>query len=246
MIEIKDLSKVFKNGAGIKNINLSINPGEICAILGPNGAGKSTLLKTIFKEYIPNFGEITFNNQTDNYLNNFSFFTDQSLFPKGVAIEFFCRYTAELVGVKPNEAKKRTKYLLDKLELSKYAKKTFASLSAGMQKKAMLAASLINEPECIFLDEPTANLDIESRRAMINLLQQMKNEGKTIVITSHIIDELQNIVDHAVVLKEGKIVYDKKFDNKKEKLEDIYFMHTDSKKAEDKFGNLTNFGEEVK
>ncbi|WP_166508701.1 ABC transporter ATP-binding protein [Spiroplasma chinense] len=245
MIEIIQLSKVFKNGAGIKKIDLSIKEGQIFAILGPNGAGKSTLLKTIFKEYLPDEGKITFNGETEGFLKKFSFYTDQSLFPKGIGIGFFCRYTAELVGISASKAKERTKHLLKTLELEKYTKKTFASLSAGMQKKAMLAATLINEPECIFLDEPTANLDVESRRALLNLLKQLKDQGKTIIITSHIIDELQNIVDHVAIIKDGVFVYDKPFDKDKEQLENLYFNYIDSKGLEQKYGDLTNFEGEI-
>ncbi|WP_146638148.1 ATP-binding cassette domain-containing protein [Spiroplasma clarkii] len=131
--------------------------------------------------------------------------------------------------------------MLEKLELDKYAKKTFSELSAGMQKRAMLAATLINDPECIFLDEPTSNLDIESRRAMISLLEQMKAEGKTIVITSHIIDELQNISDHVAIIDQGEIKYSQDFDKNTQSLEKIYFESIILKTGQSKFSGLTNF-----
>ncbi|ARU92128.1 ABC-2 type transport system ATP-binding protein [Spiroplasma clarkii] len=89
MITINNLSKVFKNGAGIKGINLEIKPGKIFTLLGPNGAGKSTLLKTIFNEYKADSGTVTYNNETKDFFKKFSFFTDQSLFPRGIGIYFF-------------------------------------------------------------------------------------------------------------------------------------------------------------
>ncbi|WP_339034971.1 ABC transporter ATP-binding protein [Spiroplasma endosymbiont of Cantharis rufa] len=230
MIELKNLNKIFKNGEGIQNINLKINSGEITGILGPNGAGKSTLLKLIFKEYKKDSGEIIYNNGDEN-LSKFSFFTDQSLFPRNISLSFFCMYSAELAGIKSKEAKKRMNHLLELLELEKYKSKPFRSLSAGMQKKAMLAASLINDPEFIFLDEPTANLDVNSRMELITLLKNMKEKNKAVVITSHILDELQNIIDRVIIIDSGKIILDKKYDKNEENLEKLYF---DTIKTHDK------------
>ncbi|AKX34633.1 ABC transporter ATP-binding protein [Spiroplasma litorale] len=222
MLKIVNLNKTFKGGNGIKNINLKLNKGEIAAILGPNGAGKSTLLKLIFKEYKRDSGEIIYKTK-NNSLNKFSFFTDQSLFPKNISLNFFCMYSAELAGIKYKEAKKRTKHLLESLSLYEYKNKLFRFLSAGMQKKAMLAATLINDPDFIFFDEPTANLDISSRRELLNLILKMKNNNKSIVITSHILDELQNIIDRVIIIENGIIKLDKKFNKDKENLEEIYF-----------------------
>ncbi|ALD66322.1 ABC transporter ATP-binding protein [Spiroplasma cantharicola] len=222
MIEIKNLTKIFKNGIGLHDINIKLNSGEITAILGPNGAGKSTLLKLIFREYKKDSGEIIYNIGNED-LKKFSFFTDHSLFPKNVSLNYFCMYNAQLSGIKSKDAKKRLEHLLKILDLEKYKNKSFKSLSAGMQKRAMLAATLINDPEFIFFDEPTANLDINSRKELINLIKNMKDKNKTIVITSHILDELQNIIDRVIIIDSGKIVLDKKYDKNKENLETLYF-----------------------
>ncbi|QGS51772.1 ABC transporter ATP-binding protein [Spiroplasma tabanidicola] len=237
MLEVKNLYKVFKNDVGVKDINLKFLPGEIIGILGPNGAGKSTLLKLIFKEYKKDSGEIIYQNEQGN-LKGFSFFTDQSLFPKNVTLNFFCMYNAELAGIKPKEAKKRTEHLLKNLELDKYKNKTFRSLSAGMQKKAMLAVSLINDPEIIFFDEPTANLDIDSRKELISLIKDMKENNKSIIIASHILEELETLIDRVIVINKGKVVVNKKFDKEKENLELIYFESIKNEKRNKNFKDL--------
>ncbi|QBQ07442.1 ABC transporter ATP-binding protein [Spiroplasma gladiatoris] len=242
MLSIKNLNKTFKNNTGVKDINLQFNKGEVVGLLGPNGAGKSTLLKLIFKEYKKDSGEIIYENSGNN-LNKFSFFTDQSLFPKYLTLDFFCMYTAELAGIKPKEAKKRTNHLLKNLDLINYKNKTFKSLSAGMQKKAMLAASLINDPDIIFFDEPTANLDIDSRKEFISLIKDMKKNNKSIIIASHILEELETIIDRVIIIKEGNIVLDDIFDKNKDSLESFYLKSTTIKKETKNFNDLMKWEE---
>ncbi|QGS51766.1 ABC transporter ATP-binding protein [Spiroplasma tabanidicola] len=231
MFIIDNVSKEFKEKKGIFNISTSFNQGDIVGLVGDNGAGKSTLLKCLFNAYKVDSGEFWYKNEklNKNSLKKFSFFPDQSIYPKNISIKDFCIYSAKLSGIKTKEAKSRANYLLEVLNLIEYKNKTFKSLSAGMQKRALLAICLINEPEIIVLDEPTANLDVSTRVDFINLLKLLAQNGKTILITSHIIDELQKFINKLVIIDEGHIVFDR-YLHPDDNIENIYFNITNRKK----------------
>ncbi|WP_342269401.1 ABC transporter ATP-binding protein [Spiroplasma endosymbiont of Aspidapion aeneum] len=158
MLEIKNLKKLYKNGAGISGVNINIEEGQIVGLIGKNGAGKTTLIKTIFNEINKNEGEIFFNGQNidTQSVNYFSYLPDSP--PVGVKVKDYLLYYAALNKIDKNSAKSGAEYLLNYFKLTEYANKTFQSLSAGMQKKALLACALIIKAKIIFLDEPTANL----------------------------------------------------------------------------------------
>ncbi|AOG60430.1 ABC transporter ATP-binding protein [Spiroplasma helicoides] len=211
MFRIEGVTKKFDNNKGIFDINITFNEGDIVGLVGDNGAGKSTLLKCMFNNYKKDSGQFLYNDEEVNkaIMKRFSFFPDQSIYPKSISIFDFCVYSGKLSGIKAKEAKQKATSLLTSLDLISYKKKTFKSLSAGMQKRALLAICLINNPDIIVLDEPTANLDVSSRIEFVALLQKLARMGKTILITSHIIDELQKFINKLVIINEGEVVFDR-------------------------------------
>ncbi|AHI52545.1 ABC transporter ATP-binding protein [Spiroplasma culicicola] len=231
MIEIKELTKDFRNKKGIFNISINIETNEIVGIVGDNGAGKSTLIKTIFEEYSKDSGHIIYNGDSLNreIIKKFEFFPDQSIYPKNIKIYDFAYYSALLSGLRENEIKINLEQLFEALDLVDYKQKTFNDLSAGMQKRALLIICLVSNPKIIFMDEPTANLDVNSRMEFMELIKFLKKWNKTVIITSHIIDELQTVIDKLVIIEEGFLKYCSKFDNKVEKIKDIYSKHSTKK-----------------
>ncbi|ALD66453.1 ATP-binding cassette domain-containing protein [Spiroplasma cantharicola] len=237
--EVKNLSKVFKNKSGVNNVSFTLKKGDIVGFLGDNGSGKTTIIKLIFNEYIKNGGEILFEDneiQKTKAFTKMAFFPDQNNYPKDFKIIDFAMYTANLKNISKKDVLENLSAYVKALNLEEYQNNKFSELSAGMQKRALLLSILITDPEIIILDEPTANLDIKSRLEFLKILSNLATKfKKTIVITSHNIDELSSLINRIVILKKvdnkGEIVYNQTFDNKKENIRDIYI---------EQVGGLTN------
>ncbi|AXK51546.1 ATP-binding cassette domain-containing protein [Spiroplasma alleghenense] len=236
MLKIVDVTKDFKNGKGVFDFSLELKSGQIIGLVGDNGSGKSTLLKSVFNEYKKDTGQVLLNEESIYENNNFSkicFFPDQSVYPKDISIYQFAVHDALLCGMNKKEAVARLDMLLEKFELKEYREKTFYELSAGMQKRAMLVICLVTQPEYLILDEPTANLDVGTRIEFHKILKMLSKEGVGILITSHMINELEEMIDHLVIIEKGVTKYNKAFNNKKESIETIYKKSTIQKVEKD-------------
>ncbi|AXK51762.1 ABC transporter ATP-binding protein [Spiroplasma alleghenense] len=222
--EILNIKKIYKNQKGLKEITASFRRGEITAILGHNGAGKTTLIKLITKEVKPDAGQILVNNKIPEkeFYDKIGFLPDQNSFPLDYKLKEFIIYNGVLRGIPREKVVKKAQTFIDKMGLSKFSKKTFRQLSSGMKKMALLATAMINDPEVIIMDEPTANMDIEKRAWLLELLVELSKAGKTVIITSHILDELEKIIDNLIIIQNGIKKYDQPFDKNQEKLADIY------------------------
>ncbi|WP_338972075.1 ABC transporter ATP-binding protein [Spiroplasma endosymbiont of Panorpa germanica] len=236
MLKIIDVSKSFKTGAGIKNFSLEIKPKDIIGLVGDNGSGKSTLLKSVFNEYKKDSGEVLLNDESiyqNNNLAKICFFPDQSVYPKDISISKFAIYDAQLCGIDKKAATERIEMLLEKFDLIDYKDKTFFELSAGMQKRAFLVICLVTQPDYIFLDEPTANLDVGTRIEFHKILNILAQEGVGILITSHMINELEEIINHLVIIENGVTRHNNPFVPKKDSIEAIYKKVTNVKVEKD-------------
>ena len=209
-IIIKDLSKVYSNGFNaLKNINLKIKKGEILALLGPNGAGKTTLISVICGIVTPTSGEITVENYNiiDQYRETRSRI---GLVPQELTLEAFetvfnnVSYSRGLYGKSPNP-KHIEKVLKD---LSLWDKKDLGlrQLSGGMKRRVLIAKALSHEPSILFLDEPTAGVDVELRKDMWNVVDILRKTGVTIILTTHYIEEAEAIADRVAVINQGEII----------------------------------------
>lgn len=230
MLQIKQFTKIYKNGKGIKKVDMEIKPGDIIGLVGDNGAGKSTFIKSFFGEITPDSGESFIDGHLikPEDMKNFSFFPDNSVMPKGVTIYEYAMHAAAIAGIEKNSAKIKIDKMLECLKLTEFKKKTFSALSAGMQKKALIVISLITSPKYIFFDEPTANLDVHNRTELINLILALSKIGIGILITSHIIEELQSIITKLIIMKDGEIVYNENLDNNLESIKSIYFENAET------------------
>ena len=209
-IVISNLSKVYDNGFNaLKNINLGIKKGEIFAMLGPNGAGKTTLINIICGIVKPSSGKITVEDFDiiDDYRETRSRI---GLVPQELTLEQFetvfnnVSYSRGLYGKKPNpnhiEKVLKQLSLWDKKDLS------LRQLSGGMKRRVLIAKALSHEPSILFLDEPTAGVDVELRQEMWKAVNSLRNTGVTIILTTHYIEEAEAIADRVGVINQGEIV----------------------------------------
>jgi len=209
-ILINNLSKVYDNGFNaLKNINLKIKKGEIFAMLGPNGAGKTTLISIICGIVNPTSGNVT----VDDYDIIKDYRETRSrigLVPQELTLEQFetvfnnVSYSRGLYGKKadPNHIEKVLKQLSlwDKKDLK------LRQLSGGMKRRVLIAKALSHEPTILFLDEPTAGVDVELRKEMWQVVENLRKTGVTIILTTHYIEEAEAIADRVGVINQGEIV----------------------------------------
>ena len=210
LINIKDLSKVYDNGfQALKKVNLDIKKGEIIALLGPNGAGKTTLISIICGIVTPSSGKVSVDDFDiiDDYRETRSRI---GLVPQELTLELFetvfnnVSYSRGLNGKKPNP-KHIEKILKD---LSMWDKKDLRlrQLSGGMKRRVLIAKALSHEPSILFLDEPTAGVDVELRRDMWKVVEDLRKTGVTIILTTHYIEEAEAIAERVAVINQGEII----------------------------------------
>ena len=216
-ISIKNLNKTYDSGfAALDKLSLDIKKGEIFALLGPNGAGKSTLINIICGVVSKTSGSVEINNH--DIVKDFRLTRSMiGLVPQELNLEAFetvwdnvC-YSRGLYGKSNN-----FNYIEDILkELSLYEKKDskLRELSGGMKRRVLIAKALSHEPSILFLDEPTASVDVELRKDMWEIIKRLKQKGVTIILTTHYIEEAEEIADTVGVINNGKIIIvDKKDD----------------------------------
>jgi ABC-2 type transport system ATP-binding protein len=209
-ISITNLSKIYDNGfEALKKINLSINKGEIFAMLGPNGAGKTSLISIICGIVKPSFGKVTVDGYDiiDNYRDTRSRI---GLVPQELTLESFetvfnnVSYTRGLYGKAPNP--KYIEKILKDLSLWDKRDQSLRQLSGGMKRRVLIAKALSHEPSILFLDEPTAGVDVELRQEMWKVVNLLRETGVTIILTTHYIEEAEAMADRVGVINQGEII----------------------------------------
>ena len=209
-IEINDLSKVYDNGFNaLKNINLNIKKGEIFAMLGPNGAGKTTLINIICGIVKPTYGKVSVEgfDIIDDYKETR---TRIGLVPQELTLEQFetvfnnISYSRGLYGKKSNPS--HIEKVLKQLSLWDKKDLILRQLSGGMKRRVLIAKALSHEPQILFLDEPTAGVDVELRQEMWKVVQSLRETGVTIILTTHYIEEAEAIADRVGVINQGEII----------------------------------------
>ncbi len=209
-IVISSLSKVYDNGFNaLKNINLNIKKGEIFAMLGPNGAGKTTLISIICGIVTPSSGKVTVDNYNiiDDYRETRSRI---GLVPQELTLEQFetvfnnVSYSRGLYGKKPDPM--HIEKILKQLSLWDKKDLRLRQLSGGMKRRVLIAKALSHEPTILFLDEPTAGVDVELRQDMWRIVEDLRKTGVTIILTTHYIEEAEAIADRVGVINQGEII----------------------------------------
>ena len=209
IIHIDHLSKTYKDGTmALDNINLNITDGEIIALLGPNGAGKTTLISAICGITNISSGNVTVAgyNVIDDYKKTRALI---GLVPQEIALQPFekvidvVRYSRNLFGCANDDA--YIEKILKRLLLWDKKDKRIVELSGGMKRRVIIAKALSHEPKILFLDEPTAGVDVDLRFDMWELIKKLREDGTTIILTTHYIEEAEEIADRISIIDNGKI-----------------------------------------
>jgi ABC-2 type transport system ATP-binding protein len=210
IISIKDLSKVYGSGLdALKNINLEVKKGEILALLGPNGAGKTTLISTICGIISPSSGSVT--------VDGFDIISDFrktramiGLVPQELTLGSFdtvwgtVRFSRGLFGSKKDDV--YLEQLLKDLSLFDKKNSEIRMLSGGMKRRVLIAKALSHNPKVLFLDEPTAGVDVELRKDMWKIVHKLSENGVTVILTTHYIEEAEEIADRVGVINNGELL----------------------------------------
>ncbi len=210
-IEIKNLHKKYDNVHAVKGIDLSIKKGEFYGLLGPNGAGKSTTINAITSLVKPTSGEVKILGK--DIVSDFRYARSQV----GIAsqelsndwffpLEELLYYQAGFYGITRKNSKKRIEYILEKLGLYEHRKKKMRMLSGGMKRRLQIAKALVHDPQILILDEPTAGVDVELRHDLWKYLKELHAEGKTILLTTHYIDEAELLCERVGIIDSGKLI----------------------------------------
>ena len=210
LLEVNELRKTYATGfEALKGISLKVNKGEILALLGPNGAGKTSLISTICGITNPSSGSVVI----DGYDISKNFRDARKLVglvPQDITLEPFekvantINFSRGLFGKKKDDA--LTEKILTKLTLWDKRDSRLMELSGGMKRRVLIAKALIHEPRLLFLDEPTASVDVELRQSMWNVVANLKKDGVTIILTTHYIEEAEAIADRVGIINKGELL----------------------------------------
>lgn len=223
MIEIKNLSKNFDRQKVLKDISISFEAGQSVALIGPNGSGKTTLIKSILGMVRPDSGDIFFKGDsvlnTSNYRSNIGYMPQIQRFPEHMRVRQLFALMQDLRKDIPEENYDRTLY--QNLDVPSMAGKKLGQLSGGMKQKVSAALAFLFNPEVLILDEPTAGLDPVSNEILKDQLRLSLEKGKLVLITSHILSDLDEITTDVAYLMDGKLTFYRSLDDlKKETAED--------------------------
>ena len=211
-IEIKNLSKHYNNILAVKNINFKINKGSIVGLLGPNGCGKTTTIGMMLGLIKPTSGTVFINGQNIENENNrttilekVNFISPYVELPKKLTVEENLKVYGKLYGV--NNLQDKISDLMKELNLFEFKKRKTGELSSGQKNRVSLAKALINEPEILFLDEPTASLDPDVGDFVRTYIEDFASKkGTTILLASHNMNEVERLCNEVMMMKNGKII----------------------------------------
>ena len=227
MIEVKNLSKKFKAPSeekgifgfkkkdfwAVKDLNFNIKEGSVASILGPNGCGKTTTLRMIAGMLTPSKGtafidSIDVRKDKQAVKSKIGYMTNNtSLYDRLNVLETI-KFFAELNQIPEDVYMPRAEKLFTQLDMNKYLTKRIADLSTGMKQKTSIVRTLIHDPDLIVLDEPTTGVDVTGQSVIIDLIRKIKDSGKTLIFSTHQLNEVRDIADHIVVMKAGEKIFD--------------------------------------
>ena len=209
IIELINVSKWYGQVIGLNDISLTISPG-ITGILGPNGAGKSTMFKIITGQIKPGLGHVRILNQPvwNNYQlwNNMGYCPEYDSFWSELTGYNFIYHLSMLHSTSNTEAEKLTRSVLEKVDIAKDSNRKIRGYSKGMRQRLKLASAILHDPDILILDEPFTGTDPIAKHTMTQLFQDLESEGKTLVISSHVLEEVERITDNILLINKGRLL----------------------------------------
>ncbi len=209
ILETKNLTKMYGDKVGCSEICLAVDRGQIFGFLGPNGAGKSTLVKMLVGLLIPTSGSAQILGRPLGNIEarrKIGFLPENFRFQPWLSGEELLNFHASLYGIDKGETKKRIPLVLEQVGLTGKGKQRVGSYSKGMQQRIGLACALLPDPDLIFLDEPTSALDPLGRREVRHLMLDLRNQGKSVFLNSHLLSEIEMICDRVEIINRGRII----------------------------------------
>ena len=220
---VSNVTKEFKNKTAINNISFTLNKGVI-GLLGANGAGKSTLMRMMCGILSPTEGQITYDGidvSKEEYRNVLGYLPqDFGYYPNFTAMDFLM-YISALKGLNSSDSKKKSNELLKLVGLYDNRKQKIKTFSGGMKQRLGIAQALLNDPEVIVLDEPTAGLDPKERVKFRNIIAELGKDN-IVLLSTHIVSDVEKIADRILVIKDGNVVFDGKEEEIGKDLESFY------------------------
>ncbi|MBO7634402.1 MAG: ATP-binding cassette domain-containing protein [Lachnospiraceae bacterium] len=223
MIKINNLTKVYKLGKkkmmelkttnpekiAVNGLSLETREGEIFGLLGPNGAGKTTTLRCVATLLKPTDGDVSvcgFDTvkQGADVRENICFLTNEIKLDTNFTADYMFKFFGELHGMTPEAIEKRQEELFTQFGINEFKDKKIEELSTGMKQKAAIAVSLVHDPKVVIFDEPTSGLDIITARVVTDYLKTLKEQGKTVIISTHIMSEAEKLCDRIAVIINGQ------------------------------------------
>lgn len=212
-IQTQNTVKKYKNGVqALNGINISVKTGEIFSLLGQNGAGKSTLIKILTTYLKPTSGKVIMfdqdiHNQTDVVRSAIACVAQQTSIDTHLSLEENMMFQSRLYKIPKAKAKEKIEELIRDFELEQYRNYPVSSYSGGVKRRLDIALNMMSNPKILFLDEPTVGMDLKHRQKFWEQIKKLQTAGKTFLITSHYLEELQNVVQRFLILKDGSIAF---------------------------------------
>lgn len=232
MIDVKNVTKQYKLNKSqqkelqtndtslfaVNNVSFQCTAGRVFSLLGPNGAGKTTLLRMISTILVPTSGNIRVDGESviDNpqkVRSKIGFLTGSTNLYDRLTPGETVKYFADLHGMDKEKFNNRKKLLFDQLNIHEFSKKRIGQLSTGMKQKVSIARSMIHDPAVVVFDEPTSGLDVITAHNIIKMIKQCKEEGKTVIFSSHIMSEVDLLCDDLAIISKGNIIYNDTMEN---------------------------------
>jgi ABC-2 type transport system ATP-binding protein len=207
-LKIENISKRFGDFYAVKHLSLNIPEGTMYSLLGPNGAGKTTTIRMVMNIIIPDEGSIkVLNEKMDDRMKSRVGYLpeDRGLYPK-MRVGELLLFLAELKGIRGQEARNRIEEWLDRFDLTDWKQKKVEELSRGMQQKIQFIATVIHRPDLIILDEPFSGLDPVNTKLLKDIMLEMKNQGRTIIFSTHRMEQVEMISDNICLINKAELV----------------------------------------
>lgn len=207
-VEVNNLSKSFGSLKAVDDVSFSVEPGEIFGLLGPNGAGKTTTIRLILDIFKPEAGDIQVlgGPMTEAKKNQIGYMPEERGLYRDIPLEKCLVYLGSLKGLSPGEARDRAHPYLERFDLAAHAGKKISELSKGMQQKAQIIVTLLHEPELIIIDEPFAGLDPVNTRLVKDLLRDLRRNGASIIMSTHMMHQVEELCDRILLINRGRAV----------------------------------------
>lgn len=216
MIVIEDITKSYRVNrttrvAAVQGLSLKVNRGEVFGCIGPNGAGKSTTIKLLLNLIRPDSGSITINGVSSSEVASraqIGYLPENPYIYDYLTAHEYLRYSGSISGMPSDEIRLRATELLVNLKLDQAAQRRISGYSKGMQQRTAIAAALMHDPELVILDEPMSGLDPLGRKLIFDLIAELKQQGKTVFISSHVLTDIERLCDRIGIIVQGKLCYE--------------------------------------